>query len=256
MDCDRIIKDYIGWIKDNTLIISIEDGNGCEITTPFLDRHNDHLQIYVRKQGSGYVLTDDGYTIADLNMSGMEINTPKREKILTTVLNGFGVKLGENNSLYVEAESTTIGQKKHYLLQAILTVNDMYVLSQESVYSFFKEDVERFFQANQIYYSKDIKITGKTGFDHNIDFIISASRTKRERLIKTLNTASKDPIMSAIFAFTDIALVRERQTSNFVVYNDVDRAASPDILSALSNYDVNGIPWSDRESFKDQFALN
>jgi hypothetical protein len=256
IDCQQIIENYIKWIKDNTVIKSIQDGVICEISTPFLDRHNDHLQIYVQKQNDMYVLTDDGYTIADLNMSGMEFNTPKREQIFKTVLNGFGVKLGNNNELYIEANLNNIGQKKHYLLQAILAVNDMYTLSQETVYSLFKEDVERYFKSNDIYFSRDIKITGKTGFDHNIDFLISASKNKPERLIKTVNIPKKDPIMATIFAFSDIVAIREQPTNNYVIYNDVDKQVSPDVVSALSSYGIMNIPWSQKERCKEEFVMN
>ena len=99
LNCQKIIENYLRWIKDNTSIKSIEDGKSCEISTPFLDRHNDHLQIYVLKHGKNYKLTDDGYTINDLKISGMEINTPKREKILQTTLNGFGIKIGKNDEI-------------------------------------------------------------------------------------------------------------------------------------------------------------
>lgn len=256
IDCQQIIENYIKWIKDNTVIKSIKSGTVCEISTPFLDRHNDHLQIYVKKQNTKYILTDDGYTIADLSMSGMEINTPKREQIFRTVLNGFGVYLGGNNELYIEANLNNIGQKKHYLLQAILAVNDMYTLSQETVYSVFKEDVERYFKSNGIFFSRDIKITGKTGFDHNIDFLISASKTKPERLIKAINTPTKDPIMAAIFTFSDITLIREQPTDNYVIYNDIDKQVSLDVVSALANYNVKNIPWSQKERCKEEFVMN
>lgn len=256
IDCQQIIANYIKWIKDNTVIKSIREGTLCEISTPFLDRHNDHLQIYIEKHDDQYLLTDDGYTIADLSMSGMEFNTPKREQIFKIVLNGFGVKLGSNNALYIKANLNNIGQKKHYLLQAILAVNDMYTLSQETIYSLFKEDVDRYFKSNDIFFSRDIKITGKTGFDHNIDFLISASKSKPERLIKTVNIPKKDSIMATIFAFSDIITVREQPTNNFVIYNDIDKRVSPDVVSALSSYGINNIPWSQKERCKEEFVMN
>ncbi|OGI34187.1 MAG: hypothetical protein A2259_02070 [Candidatus Moranbacteria bacterium RIFOXYA2_FULL_43_15] len=255
MDFQEIIDDYIKWIKDNTSIKAIQDGKSCEVTTPFLDRRNDHLQIYVIKSGDNFILTDDGYTIHDLMMSGLEFNTPKREKIFRTVLNGFGVKLGGKNDLYIEANLNNIGQKKHYLLQSILAVNDMYTLSQENVYSLFKEDVETYFKANDIYFNRDVKITGKTGFDHNVDFIIPSSKTMPERLIKTVNTPKKDPIMAAIFAFNDINEIREQKSKKFVVYNDLEQKASLDIISALRNYNVIEIPWTQKEKCLAEFAL-
>jgi len=256
MDCQQVIAEYLKWIKDNTVTKTVEEGKVCSISTPFLDRHNDHLDIYLLKTNDNLKLTDNGYTIADLKMSGFEINTPKRESILKTALNGFGVKMNGNDELYVDANPQNIGQKKHYLLQAILAVNDMFNLAQETVYSLFKEDVELYFKSNDIFFSKDIKLTGKSGFDHNIDFLIPASKNKPERLIKAINTAKKDTVLSSIMAFNDINQTRETPTKNFVVYNDLEKEVSKDVIGALDNYAVKHIPWSHKELSLTEFRLN
>lgn len=256
MDCQQVIAEYLKWIKDNTVTKTVEEGKVCSISTPFLDRHNDHLDIYLLKTNDNLKLTDNGYTIADLKMSGFEINTPKRESILKTALNGFGVKMNGNDELYVDANPQNIGQKKHYLLQAILAVNDMFNLAQETVYSLFKEDVELYFKSNDIFFSKDIKLTGKSGFDHNIDFLIPASKNKPERLIKAINTAKKDTVLSSIMAFNDINQTRETPTKNFVVYNDLEKEVSKDVIGALDNYAVKHIPWSKKELCLTEFRLN
>ena len=256
MDCQHFITEYLKWIKDNTVTKTVEEEKVCSISTPFLDRHNDHLDIYLLKTNENLKLTDNGYTIADLKMSGFEINTPKRESILKTALNGFGVKMNGNDELYVDANPQNVGQKKHYLLQAILAVNDMFNLAQETVYSLFKEDVELYFKSNDIFFSKDIKLTGKSGFDHNIDFLIPASKNKPERLIKAINTAKKDTVLSSIMAFNDINQTRETPTKNFVVYNDLEKEVSKDVIGALDNYAVKHIPWSYKELCLTEFRLN
>lgn len=256
MDCQQIITEYLKWIKDNTVVKTVEEGKSCSISTPFLDRHNDHLDIYMLKNNGTIMLTDNGYTVADLKMSGFEINTPKRESILKTALNGFGVKMNGNDELYVEATAHNIGQKKHYLLQAILAVNDMFNLAQETVYSLFKEDVELYFRSNDIFFTKDIKLTGKSGFDHNVDFLIPATKNKPERLIKVINTAKKDSVLSSIMAFNDINQTRETITKNFVVYNDIEKKVSKDVIGALDNYGVKHIPWSKKEQCLTEFSLS
>ena len=256
MDCQQVINDYLKWIKDNTIVKTIAEGKICSISTPFLDRHNDHLDIYLFKNNGTIRLTDNGYTLADLKMSGFEINTPKRESILKTALNGFGVKMNNTDELFVDATVHNIGQKKHYLLQAILAVNDMFNLSQETVHSLFKEDVELYLRTNNIFFSKDIKLTGKSGFDHNIDFLIPASKSKPERLIKTINSVKKDSILSSIMAFNDINQTRETKTKNYVVYNDVEKEVSKDVIGALDNYGVQHIPWSNKEACLPEFSLN
>ncbi len=256
MDCKKVIDDYLKWIKDNTVVKTVEDGKVCLISTPFLDRHNDHLDIFLIKNNGSFKLSDNGYTIADLRMSGLEINTPKRENILKTTLNGFGVKIDANDELYVDANAQNLGQKKHYLLQAILSVNDMFNLAQETIFSLFKEDVELYFRSNLIVFSKDIKLTGKSGFDHNVDFLIPASQAKPERLVKAVNTPKKDPILSAIMALTDISQVRETQMQNYVIYNDVDKDVSSDVIGAMKIYGIDPIPWSSREQHLSAFSLN
>lgn len=256
MDCQQVISEYIKWIKENTVVKTVEEGKVCLISTPFLDRHNDHLDIYLLKTKDNLKLTDNGYTLADLKMSGFEINTPKREGILRTALNGFGVKINGNDELYIDATTQNIGQKKHYLLQAILAVNDMFNLAKETVYSLFKEDVELYFKSNGIIFSKDIKITGKTGFDHNIDFLVPASPNKPERLIKAINMASKDSILTSIMAFSDISETRETPTRNFVIYNDLEKEVSKDVISAMDIYGVKHIPWSEKERCLKEFNLN
>lgn len=256
MECQDIINDYIRWIKDNTIVKSLEQNKICSISTPFLDRHNDHIEIYLIKSDQNFTLTDNAYTIADLKMSGFEFNTPKREHILRTALNGFGVKINEKNELFIDASISNIGQKKHYLIQAILTVNDMFNLSQESIYSLFKEDVEIYFKQNDIFYSKDIKLSGKSGFDHNIDFLIPSFKQKPEKLIKTINTIKKEGIMTAIMAFNDIHQMRETETLNIVIYNDLEKKVSNDTLGALDSYNIKHIPWSKRQEFIYDFSLN
>lgn len=75
-----LMDDYWSWIKKDTEILGIKDWH--EITTPFLDRHNDVIRIYEKSDGDSIQLTDDGYTISDLEISGCEVHTPKRREIL------------------------------------------------------------------------------------------------------------------------------------------------------------------------------
>ncbi len=91
-EIEGLLNNYRAWLKEKT---TLREANGewVEITTPYLDRHNDALQIYVRSENGGYVLTDDSYTIHDLEASGCNLETGKRQDLLKMTLNGFGVKL-------------------------------------------------------------------------------------------------------------------------------------------------------------------
>jgi hypothetical protein len=83
-ECERLIADYLRWLKQGLEVSELE--GSCRIATPFVDRHNDEIEIYVEKRNGGMHLTDDGYTLADLAASGMTFNTEKRRAHLAAIL--------------------------------------------------------------------------------------------------------------------------------------------------------------------------
>ena len=250
-DCKDLVNTYIEWLRKR---ISIEEINGIyEITTPFLDRHNDNLQIYIKKSDSGVILTDDGHTITDLRLSGCEFTTEKRWQVLNSILNGFGVHLlGEE--LVVEARPENFPQKKHNLIQAILSINDLFVMAAPMVVSLFREDVERFLRLNEIRFTPSVNFTGKSGFVHFFDFVIPASKAKPERILKAINRPDKQKITSLIFSWTDTKEVRAIDSTAYSILNDTDQSINPDLISALKQYGIKAMPWSQREEYVEELA--
>jgi len=251
-DCRKLVDAYVEWLRAR---ISFRDIEGfCEITTPFVDRHNDHLQIYVKKDPSGgLVLTDDGYTIKDLGLGGCEFNTEKRQQMLHSILNGFGIRL-HNEELTVNATGTNFPQRKHNLLQAIMAINDLFVMAAPTVASFFREDVERYLRTHQIRFTPSIKFTGKSGFDHYFEFVIPESRKKPERVLSVINRPDRQRITSLIFAWSDIFSARETKSVAYGILNDMDRPVPQDLITALAEYDIKSVLWSQREDFAGELA--
>lgn len=134
------VTSYLAWLKSQ--FSCRETGAYTEITTPFLDRHNDQIQIYALPTADGWSLTDAGETLSDLEMSGVRFESPKRRVLLLEVLQGFGVTL-KNNELTVAADQQSRPQQINNLIQAMLSVNDLFCLAQPTVYQFFTEDVTR-----------------------------------------------------------------------------------------------------------------
>lgn len=137
-----IVEAYLSWLRESIKVDEVE--GGPEISTPFLDRHNDHVQIYASADNSRIRLTDDGFTIADLEHSGVELGRGRRQDLLERTLRGFGVQRSERGELFVTADRRDLGRKKHLLIQAILAVGDLFYTAPETVASLFREDVEAF----------------------------------------------------------------------------------------------------------------
>jgi len=252
-ECEAIIREYVAWLKTGLSVAQVDDGV-CEITTPFLDRHNDHLQIYLFQENGNYVLTDDGYTLSNLEMSGVDLSSPKRQRILKTILQGFGVNVVEG-ALRVEVHRSNLPRRKHNMIHAMLAVNDMFVMAREQVLSLFLEDVEQFLRANEIRFTAMIKLAGRSGFDHTFDFVIPASPKAPERLLRAINRPTRDTATSYIFAWNDTREVRAEDTEAYAILNDEERKPSGDLLHALRAYQIQPVLWSQRERYADALRL-
>lgn len=251
-DCRDLVNAYIEWLRQK---INVEEIEGvCEITTPFLDRHNDQLQIYVKKVNNTLVLTDDGYTIRDLKLSGYEVTTQKRKQILYSILNGFGIRI-QRDEIFVEARSDNFPQKKHNLIQAMLAINDLFVMAAPMVISVFKEDIEEYLRLHEIRFIPSVKFTGKSGFDHSFDFVIPASRTKPERVLKAMSRPDRrQNITFLIFSWTDTKEVRPVESTAYGILNDSEQAIKPDFISALQQYGIRSLLWSRREEYVEELV--
>lgn len=250
-DIQHLLDAYTAWLKDKTQLRQVE--NWVEITTPYLDRNNDYLQIYARKEKTSYILTDDGQTIGDLEQSGCKLNSPKRQDLLMMTLNGFGVQLiGQRLEVYASPDNFAL--RKHNLLQAMLAVNDMFYLSVHMVASLFYEDVVTWLDLHDIRYTPKVKFTGKTGYDHLFDFVIPKSRRQPERIIQTINRPNRDTAQSVAFSWIDTKEVRPTDSRAYAFLNDLDKPVPATVLDALRNYDVMPALWSNREALREELA--
>jgi hypothetical protein len=247
----RLLENYAAWLKDKTSLRQLNDW--VEITTPYLDRHNDYLQIYVHRENAGFMLSDDGYILEDLVSSGCALESPKRRKLLETTLNGFGVRQNDS-ALEVRATADNFARRKHDLIQAMLAVNDMFYLASPVVASLFFEDITAWLDLHEIRYTQKVKFTGKTGFDHLFDFVIPKSKAQPERVLQAVNNPNKDAAMKLVFAWEDTKGVRPEMARSYAVLNDSDRHVATEIVDALGNYGVIPVLWSNREQARSELS--
>ncbi len=246
-----LLDQYWDWLRDKTTLRQIDDW--VEITTPYLDRHNDTLQIYAKRQSGEYVLTDDGYILEDLEQSGCEIKGNRRTSLLKMTLNGFGVR-EVNNELQVYASEDNFAVRKHNLLQAMLAVNDLFYLAQPLVANLFYEDVVDWLDENKIRYTPNVKFTGVSGYDHLFNFVIPRSDTHPERILRTINRPNRDRAQAMAFSWIDTKDVRPPESRAYAILNDSISTVPTNVLDALSNYGVHTVQWSGRDMSLQELA--
>ncbi len=243
-DVQVLMDRYSAWLKDRTILREV--GEYVEITTPYLDRHNDYLQIYAKPVNGGFVLTDDGYVLDDLELSGFSIGSRKRQEIILTMLNGFGVRINEQ-ALEVEASFDNFSVRKHNLVQAMLAVNDLFWLSSPAVASLFQEDAAAWLDLSGVRYTPSVKFRGRSGYDHRFDFVIPKSKAQPERLVRTINRPNRDHAQGLVFSWVDTKETRSSDARAYAFLNDSGQRVSESILDAMHNYDIRPVPWSTRD---------
>jgi len=250
-DVRALMDQYAAWLRNKTTLREVR--GVVEVTTPYLDRHNDYLQFYVRPNNGGYQLTDDGFVIQDLRSSGCSLDSQKRQDLLRMTLNGFGVKL-EGDTLTVNATNENFNYRKHNFLQAMLAVNDLFYLAVPMVASLFLEDVISWLDVHEIRYTQNVKFTGKSGYDHHFNFVIPKSPKAPERIIQAITRPSRDTAEALAFSWIDTREVRPPNSKAIALLNDSDLPASSAVVDALKNYDVTPVAWSRREDIREALA--
>jgi hypothetical protein len=243
-EATTLVDEYLRWLRENLRPAEVE--GGVVISTPFLDRHSDEIEIFVQKENGGFRLSDDGYTISDLRAGGVDLTKGSRRDQVVRILNGYGVQL-EESELSVKTTISDFPQKKHNLVQAILAVDDLHVTAKEDVLQFFREDVEEFLRTEEIPLFRDVKLSGKSGLDHHFDIGLPSDARHPERVLKAINALRRDTAMNFAFSVEDVRNLRGHDALGaFAVVNDSEHPPAAEHLNVLKNYGVVPILWSER----------
>jgi hypothetical protein len=122
VDCQQLLTNYSDWLRLG--LKGVDVANGCRITTPFVDRHHDFLEVYISALPSGQLrLSDDGYVIRDLEISGFELEGERRHDALATILRSFDIRLAEDE-LVAETTIDAFPRRKHDFIQAMLAIGE------------------------------------------------------------------------------------------------------------------------------------
>ncbi|MCM3196280.1 DUF1829 domain-containing protein [Priestia megaterium] len=249
---ENLKKSYVDWLNTKITYKDLEAGT-IEITTPFLDRHNDRLQIYaIPQQDDTIKLTDDGYILSDLFLSGFELRgSKKRQQMFNTIINGYGVSFDkEYDELFVVASFQDFPQKKHMLIQAMMTVNDMFMTVKATVSSLFAEDVGNFLHQNNIRYNENVFLAGKSGYTHNFNYLIPPFKDAPERVVHTMNSPNKSTLSNILFSWGDTREIRNQQNYKselYVFINDQDKNVDSSLENAFKIEGIHPVLWSKRK---------
>lgn len=262
LDAKKLNKQYLDWIKESYEYNQIKN-DVVEIVSPFLDNFSDEISMYAVQRGNGKIkLTDDGWTIDNLNSIGVNIDkSTNRKNILKQQTKLYGIKVIDGE-LCTEVPEADFPVAKHRLLQAIIFVNDMFMLAPKNTSKIFFEDVDNFFTKNKIRTTKNASYIGESGLTHNFDFTIPGFKDEAPlRLIKTM--AKGNNAMYAKSIVTDVMqtkpVLENESPKYYVMLNDLDKNdksidINQDILTLFNNSSINPVRYSERDKYIPEFS--
>lgn len=260
LDAKKLSEEYFAWYKNNTEYKNI-NSNIVQIDLPFMDNFSDEISIYAIGLSDGRIkITDDGWTVNNLEDMGVNINRSKtRKKLFTRQIRAYGVS-DSDDELYIIADSSKFAEAKHRMLQAILFVNDMFMLASKNTSTFFFEDISLFFENNNIRANKNVSYLGQSGLSHKFEFSIPGFKKIPTRLVKTMSYANNPMFAKSIL--TDVEQTKpilDEPSAFYVFLNDVDNEqrkakVNPDIITLFKQNGVRTVLYSQRESVIEELA--
>ena len=140
MTPEAVERDFREKVCDQLRLAS-EGLDRYRVFTPFQFEDGDHLAIVFKREGSTWVLSDEGHTYMHLTyeLDERDLHKGTREKIITNALSVFAVE-DRDGELVLTIPDQRYGDALYNFVQALLKITDVTYLSRERVRSTFLED--------------------------------------------------------------------------------------------------------------------
>ena len=247
METVKLLENYYDWLKKQYVIK--KHSTSDEIITPFLDNINDNISIYVdRLQNGQILLNDDGYTLNNLEMMGINL-TNTRKSLLESICKQFNIDIIDNDTLSIKGTEQDFPAMKYNLTSAILRINDLLFTKKSNVENMFYDDVLNYLQDND-FGGLPTTMSGFSGLSYDFKYAIPQRGMNPLKLINMQNNISSSQMMKEAFTFEDI-----KRNSSFdyknpkyvVIFNDEEKTVSEKSQQIADTYDLDLIPWNDKE---------
>jgi hypothetical protein len=264
LDAKKIADEYLNWVKGNYNFLQLEYSGSIDIQTPFIDSFGDNISFIVKLVDDKLVLSDEGFTIWNLENNGTIVtrkNTHKR-RILNSVIRLDNAQLTEDNEIIKTVYKKNIGQAVHDMTQLIFKINDMTMLSSSNIKSIFYDEALEYFNKHPSMYHKipSFSIIGKSQLSHKIDF---GFFTKEGiKLVKVHNSLTRSTVERAIVTLVDTADYRkinyQENEKLCLLVNGVDKSKDNTInnIDSLAEYNIDIVDFTDKKEVEKKLAIS
>jgi hypothetical protein len=241
-DTKTLVDSYADWLKSSATTRVVD--RWTEITVPFLDHANDHFQFYVRLYGDKMSFNDDGYTLNGLTTSGFNMKSSRADR-LGELVKQFGATL-ENGSIAMSAPSDKSADAMNRYVQALIHVDSMIETITHRVIGYFAEDVAQALLQQDLFFTQNVSIIGKSKFQHVFDFLFQQTKTTPTRFGQAPATLDKNSMATILFNWDDARESEKRKDAELIVFgNDKDKPINSEVLAGFDEYNVPVLKYSE-----------
>ena len=135
-----IEQDFRAKVSEKIDLVS-EGLNRYRVLTPFRFGDGDHLAIVLKRDGDGWILSDEAHTYMHLTyeMDERDLHRGTRQTIISNTLSVFEIE-DRAGELVLSILGERYGDALYSFVQALLKVSDVSYLSREHVQSTFMDD--------------------------------------------------------------------------------------------------------------------
>ena len=140
MSIKAIEQDFHDKVSAKVRLVA-EGMDRFRVFAPFVFEDGDHLAIVLKKEGTRWMLSDEGHTYMHLtyDMDEKDLHRGTRQKIISNVLSTFRVD-DRNGELILIVPDARYGDALYSFVQALLRITDVSYLSRERTRSTFIDD--------------------------------------------------------------------------------------------------------------------
>lgn len=238
---DSFIDDYWDWLRKETTSQKI--GEWTCITLPLLDASNDDIALYAKVSGDSIAFSDDGYTLASLQMSGVKLTESRRNRI-KRITQKYGAYIDETGCVALESDGNR-GDALNRFAQTLVALSSVQETAQRHVSEYFADDVAEVLDSCHVYYTANVGIRGLSNYSHTFDFLFQKNANKPTRFCQAPNSFGKDTVRNIMWSWDDTRRATTRSDAKLIVIgNDRDKPLQTTAVEAFENYGVTVIPWS------------
>lgn len=245
--CYFAITEYINWMGKQWDAYENEDGT-CTIITPYTLSDGTNIEISILpKNDKKVILTDEGETINNLWLRGVDFDsTQSRKNIINILIDDYGAII-EKGEIIIESFVDEIPIAIHNIIQVINAIDFLIYTKTPRMPRTFKEEVIAFFHEKQLSFNQDYDVFGKTA-KHQFDIYVP----RKEVALRTMSTGSPNyaKIMAEkmAYTYTDIKKINEKiLVCPFIDDRSEEVIWSSEPLRILEEYSDGIYYWSNKE---------